>query len=123
MSADEEKEIDKEFRQNRWQFLAIIIAYGEFALIFLYSKTGFQPLEWICEIGLLLCIIPAIYAVWIIVSSILQWGKQAIEIRMTCNDRLFDKIDYIEKTVIAKRIWKYLQYSIITIMKVMRCNL
>lgn len=97
MSADEEKEIDKEFRQNRWQFLAIIIAYGEFALIFLYSKTGFQPLEWICEIGLLLCIIPAIYAVWIIVSSILQWGKQAIEIRMTCNDRLFDKIDYIEK--------------------------
>lgn len=97
MSADEEKEIDKEFRQNRWQFLALIIVYGELALLFLYSKTGFQPLRWICEVGLLLCIIPAIYAVWIIGSSILQWLKQAIEIRVTCNDRLFDKIDYIEK--------------------------
>ena len=97
MSADEEKEIDKEFRQNRWQFVAIIIAYGELALLFLYRKTGFQPLIGICEVGLLLCIIPAIYAVWIIVSSILRWLIQAIEIRMTCNDRLFDKIDYIEK--------------------------
>ena len=97
MSADEKKEIEKEFRQNRWQFLVIIIVYGEFALLFLYNKTGFQPLEWICEVGLLLCIIPAIYAVWIIVSSILKWVIQAKEIRKTCNDRLFDKIDYIEK--------------------------
>lgn len=97
MSADEEKEIDKEFRQNRWQFVAIIIAYGELALLFLYSKTKYEFLIWVCLCGLLACLFVAIYAFGFLTTNFWRQGRQAIKIRRTSNDRLFNKIDYIEK--------------------------
>lgn len=94
MSADEEKEIDKEFRQNRWQFVAIIIAYGELALLFLYSKTKYEFLIWVCLCGLLACLFVAIYAFGFLTTNFWRQG--------TISDKYLKKENRMVQDILKK---------------------